>query len=448
MPISDLRNLESAALSKWGKINVETATALVSSAKTPEEKAVLRDMLAHDAFEPKARGLVTKNAGAKAARGEEAASGLAGSALGTVMEGGKKVNVSVVRELGPTAGYQNKLQALGHARASGVKNAVVMEDAHGRFHTVETNIASAGLKSAKVQVPGPAISKQRYESLQTALKTAKSSGDVAAQKKALVDIAVETWGVKPEDVNFITSAAQMDPTKINLQMDEHDGVGNMVAGFFGPADLKTSHVLPVGKNAAKNATRDLSGFGITITAGAFLGPATDGTKASGVLLHESTHLAHAKLGNEWLAKWQAAGGPGGKKSFEQFMAEKGAAGKEISSEDAAAVAEQGKLLPDGNVKPSKPCGCWRDCACTVTSSSVQTELTAGSNEAMAKFERMDPNSPEAAEALGAIGTYRSQVPDPDLSRLRAFRARLDVAHRTAFDARLKDDFMPKMVRKN
>jgi len=226
MSLTNLRDLETKALVN-GSIDAAEAKNLIDAAKTPEEKRVLRDMLSHDNFNPKARALV-----AKAVKDAPVASGLVGAKLGTYAQGATKLDVMVSRELSPNEGYDNRLQAQGAARASGVQNTTVIQDAKGRWHAVETNIyyQPPGTPAAKTpfksveSVPLPdaqrwaGLKKTASEKIQ-AWQANKTPENRKAAEDAYRALMAESLGVDAKQINVISREDQAVGGKLNFMLD-------------------------------------------------------------------------------------------------------------------------------------------------------------------------------------------------------------------------------------
>jgi hypothetical protein len=364
MSVQNLRNIETGALgSSRARIDKKAAEALVAELKTTKEpaeldqsKAVLRDMLAHDAFEPGARAMIQEKVGKSAEK-----SGLAGLELGKTSQPGTaaRVNVSVAKELGPPGGFRDKFQAIGVARASGLANTAVVK-VGGSWHPVQTNIAipkgfTADKKAGDVTGVPPPLSKTDYETLQkkaaAALsaakepnfdtpmgKVAKAPEMVKAQMMAAeaeyTALAAAALGVSPTDINVLP-ANSLNPDKINLMLDfpkvtpnckcaGHDNAGAFFGNKNGTVDLLSS----------EPGARARAPHGIVFGPDPF----TDQVKAAGVLAHEGTHKMEHDLGDQLKAQFD--GNPKAqKKTFGIFVTAQNDA-KKITLSERDSIHEQ------------------------------------------------------------------------------------------------------------
>jgi hypothetical protein len=411
MSLTNLRNLESKALGD-GTIDASEAKNLIDEAKTPEEKRVLRDMLSHDNFNPKARALV-----AQAVKNAPVASSLVGSKIGTYQSGKTKMDVTVARELSPNEGYDNRLQALGAARASGTQNATVIQDAKGKWHAVETNIyykppgtsaAKTSFKSVEsVPLPNPQrwadLKKTASEKIQAwqANKTPETRKAAEDAYKALMS---ESLGVDPSEINVISREDQAVGGKLNFMLDLPHGEATT-----GTSKSKFMQPLPTGKK--DTSVRDPSA--ITFGPAAFLNP----VHAGGVLVHEATHLQHQNRADEVLKEYRATGP---KDTFTQYLLDRldGKIKPKLTRDEYNTILEQTK---EGG-------GPGRE----------HSEVLASTNEFFATFAHLDPNDKNALalKPLGDLSDWRAlgALDEKALhARFESFYNTLDDDHRFAFD---------------
>jgi len=411
MSLTNLRDLETKALVN-GSIDASEAKDLIAEAKTPEEKRVLRDMLSHDNFNSKARAMV-----AQAVKNAPAASGLVGAKIGTYPSGKTKLDVMVSRELSPNEGYDNRLQALGAARASNVQNATVIQDAKGKWHAVETNVyyKPPGTPAAKTpfksveSVPLPNaqrwgdLKKTASEKIQ-AWQANKTPENRKAAEDAYQALMSESLGVDASQINVISREDQAVGGKLNFMLDLPHGEATT-----GTSGSKAFQPIATGKK--DTAVRAPS----TITFGpqAFASP----VHAGGVLVHEATHLQHQNRADEVLKDYRATGP---KDTFTQYLLDR----------------------QSGKIKPKLT----RDEYDTILEQTTEmggpgrehTEVLASTNEFFATFAHLDPKDPNALalKPLGDISDWRGlgALEEKDLhARYEAFYNTLDDDHRFAFD---------------
>lgn len=425
MSLTNLRDLENKALGN-GSIDPSEAKSLIAEAKTPEEKRVLRDMLAHDNFNPKARAMVTQ-----AVKNAPVASGLVGAKIGTYQSGKTKLDVMVSRELSPNEGYDNRLQALGAARASGVQNATVIQDPKGRWHAVETNIY--------YKPPGTPAVKTPFKSVESVpLPDAKRWGDLkktASEKiqawqanktpenrKAAEDaykaLMAESLGVDAGQINVISREDQAVGGKLNFMLDLPHG--EATTGTSGYTSFQ-----PLATGKKDTAVRNPSA--ITFGPQAFANP----VHAGGVLVHESTHLQHQNRADEVLKDYRATGP---KDTFTQYLLDRmnGKIKPKITRDEYNTILEQTKE----NGGPGRE----------------HTEVLASTNEFFATFAHLDPSDKNALalKPLGDISDWRAlgALDEKALhARFEAFYNTLDDDHRFAFDnevLRLRRDFQAEI----
>lgn len=204
--ISQLRSMESSYL-KAGKLTAADASKLVAKAKTAEDKAALREMFTHDAFESDAaRAKALKAVGVKPKDAAVAVSPMAGKPVG---------NTTVVRTFGPAEGYSNKFQALATARLQGADPLAVVKDSNGKWHAAQTKekLTTRDISTAfpLAQLPQPPAKNTAY---QTALALPEGTDEQkAAKAKAL---AVAALGIPEDLVTAGKGWSRFDPEKINV----------------------------------------------------------------------------------------------------------------------------------------------------------------------------------------------------------------------------------------
>lgn len=398
--IQTLRSYEKSALASGGTLNVAEAKQLKALATTPEAKQVLADILARDAFEPGARAVLA----GPAAKAAEKPSGLTGTTLGTVAVAGTKVNVTVTRELSPTAGYANKWQAVGAARASGERNTAVILDGKSpaRWHAVQTNILATPSKdyapvktklqevAALTLLPtGAEFTSMNAAALaaKTAWKKDPSAENFKAAQDAYVTLASRTYGVAPGEINVIDKTTDMDPKKINVMLNIPHG-----QAYFGNAKGDVDAIATDGSaNAPHGVVLGTSGFRSQV-------------QASGLLAHESTHKEHFELAADWVAQWKASGtaqklGP---------WLEKQPASK-LTADQREVIHEQ-----------------------VANKATTQSELSAYVNELAVTFPQYPAGEHEAKATFDAIKQRLGALGGDDTQTLKALYASLDEAHRKVY----------------
>jgi hypothetical protein len=277
--ISNLRKAESAALAD-GRLSAEEATTLAKSATTREEKAVVAEMFAHDAFEPKVdKKQLAKLLGVQALPKQDA---LAGAELP-----GQK-GVFIRRTLGETGGYETKNHALAVARAVGSDKAMVVEGKDGRWHAVETNVpgASAGGGTGKVMsaVLVGKLDPAKYETLRQAAMGSRSEGD---WKK----FASYALGVPEGEIHVIGKGDTPSSTGVNINLSPDFNAEGRAANF----DPKQPPWVQLGPAA-------------------FDRPAN----AAATLAHEEVHASHRRQALELYKQYE--GSKHGSDTFRQWAA--------------------------------------------------------------------------------------------------------------------------------
>jgi hypothetical protein len=428
MSLTNLRNLETKALVD-GTIDASEAKTLIGEAKTPEEKRVLRDMLSHDNFNSRARALV-----AQAVKNAPVASTLVGTKLGTYQSGKTKLDVMVSRELSPNEGYENRWQAMGAARASGVPNTTVIQDAKGKWHAVETNIyykppgTPAAKTSFKSVEPVPLPNAQRWTDLKKvasekiqAWQANKTPENRKAAEDAYKALMAESLGVDATKINVIQREDQAVGGQLNFLLDLTHGEATT-----GTSKSKGMQPLAIGKK--DTAVRNPSA--ITFGPIAFANP----VHAGGVLVHEATHLQHQDRADQVLKDYRATGP---KDTFTQYLLDR----------------------LDGKIKPKLT----RDEYNTILEQTTerggpgreQSEVLASTNEFFATFAHLDPGDPNAL-ALKPLGDLSEWLALGALEekalhgRFEAFYNTLDDDHRFAFDnevLKLRRDFKAEIAAK-
>lgn len=301
--LATLRSNEAAALAQknLGTIDKAEAQALVKDAGTvPENLDALRDMLMRDAFEPGARQIIQAAVGKKDV---VAASGVAGMSVGTLPG---KVNVSVAKELGDPAGYTNRFEALGNARASGEKNAAAVQGKDGRWHSVQTNVEASGkgftaANATGLVVPTAQISDAQMQVLKDTAKNlealvASNPAMKPAADKAWQELVGQTLGVDPAKVKILRDGADPDPNAINFNP-------NLPAISEARFANKSGYVDQLPANDSEKGKPPRGPHGIVMGLGAFRSP----EHAAGVLAHEATHKAHHDVGDQMLATFRQKG---------------------------------------------------------------------------------------------------------------------------------------------
>jgi len=411
MSLTNLRDLETKALVN-GTIDATEAKSLIAEAKTPEEKRVLRDMLSHDNFNSRARALV-----AQAVKNAPSASTLVGTKLGTYQSGAAKGDVMISRELSPNEGYDNRLQALGAARAANVQNTTVIQDAKGKWHAVETNVyyKPPGTPAAKTPFksvePVPLPDAKRWTDLKKtasekiqAWQANKTPENRKAAEDAYQALMSESLGVDAKQINVISREDQAVGGKLNFMLDLPHG--EATTGTSGSKSFQ-----PIATGKKDTAVRNPS----TITFGpqAFASP----VHAGGVLVHEATHLQHQNRADEVLKDYRATGP---KDTFTQYLLDRmdGKIKPKITREEYDTILEQTTEMG----------GPGRE----------HTEVLASTNEFIATFAHLDPGDKNslALKPLGDIYDWRGlgALEEKSLhARYEAFYNTLDDDHRFAFD---------------
>ncbi len=424
-PITNLRQAELNALQKHGRITKEGAGEIIKAAKadgtvTKEEKQVLADMLANDAFEKGAAAIIK----AEAAKPVEKTSGLAGEKLGTARVNGKEMEVVVSKELGDNGGYDNKYQAIGAARANaGERPSAIIQTKDGKWHAVQTNmLASANFTPAKSdfkEVKGLfSGSPKAYVDLQkTASKAlrdwqADPTNDTkrTAAEKAYVKLATEAWGVHIDDIKVIRTTKDMDPTKLNLMLETPHG-----QAYFGNAAGSADQLRAEDKHHTEKDGRAPHGM--------VFGHMTFQTyeHANGVLMHEATHKAHFDLADKMLVEWKGLWKDGKKPppDFATWMGKQMHSGRVTREEHDAIVEQRGAGDMHGK---------------------QFTEIGSSLNEWFSTFATTPVGAVDATKPLLDVESYTHMGKDAEgllTKRFDDFYTTLDEAHRTKFDEFMK-----------
>ncbi len=301
---ANFRRAEFSAI-KDGKVTVDEVKDLVDAAKG-EDKQVIRQMLATDAFEPAARTKVEALLG-KNVKGPEA-SQIAGANLGR--------GVTVLRELG-TTGYADQFQAISAARLTGLDNTGVVLGKDNLWHPVQLNKEQTGLLGDGNPVPGvrsavglkntdPAKVKQLQTELRGMLEDlhAKKPVDAEALNKKRTELAAEIFGVPPSQVNIIGRSSDRQTGMININTHlADDGKHGAEQSENQPFDARALPAVEISSRLIEGEYKD-TGFKDGKTVPAHFEPPRSIEEARTTLFHEATHEADYDKAAEWVRKWE------------------------------------------------------------------------------------------------------------------------------------------------
>lgn len=216
---AEIRKWEATAMAD-GKISVAEAKDLKALVGKPtkDDQALLKDLFAHDRFDPAAKkGAVLKAAGL--AKGTKVS-----PAVGTEVAPG----VFARKSFSPVNGHTTKLQAYAAARLAGVANAAVVPDQNGRWHAVELTKAMPATGAMNGAVGVTKLDEKAYAALAA---TARTTTDLATRTDALKQLASAAYGVPMDDVNVMKPGAAPIAGKVNINVDKKDlsGAGRLTA---------------------------------------------------------------------------------------------------------------------------------------------------------------------------------------------------------------------------
>lgn len=264
---ADFRKWETAALAD-GVIKADEVKGLKTLIGTQklgaDEKATLKDIVAHDRFESKSvRGDTLKLAGATKLESSPV--------LGKEVANG----VFVQKSFSPVNGHRTKEQALAAARMSGGENLVAVEDKAGRWHAasaakpVSKEDAKSGV--ATLHDCPPAAYKSLYD------RAMAATGDEKTQ--LLTKLAALTYGVPEKDIKVMRNGDKPEAGKINVNLEtdsqgnaKMDGAGQITSG----CNCGGSH---------DNFKPGSDAYAIQVRADQLADP----KKAAGVMFHELSH---------------------------------------------------------------------------------------------------------------------------------------------------------------
>lgn len=222
--VQTLRDLEKAAMAD-GALSTKDIQALQKAAKTDAERAVVDQMLKADAFEP---GVQKKVAGR---------STVAGAAVG---------NTQVARVLGAPEGYASRFEAIGAARLLGAQNLAVVQGADHRWRAVETKAplttpSKAALALPPIDAQKVAQARARYE----------AASDEPQRLAAATELAAATLGVPAGDINAVSSEAQVQPGKLNININPN-AKGDEGTTFLDKRDAEGNPAISLHLGVIKN----------------------------------------------------------------------------------------------------------------------------------------------------------------------------------------------------
>jgi hydroxypyruvate isomerase len=298
MSISRLGQAEARALAD-GTISKAEAGELKQLAQQSGDLNEVRQILERDAFAPEARKELERVLGGTA----PAASRFAGTRIGSTDDG---VEVRVKREVGNTAGYGDRLQAIAVARLAGTEPACVVQGADRRWHAVET---TANFAAGGHDAEGPTLAVYGLPSLAAVPGLVKQLNDVDAkiaaltkalhggssdEKNALLSergairqqLAPLLLGVEASEVQFNRNSTNRAAGKVNLNQEMEETGGAL--GLHG-RELAASEDFDAGqKTAFELSTKTLH----------------DPHVGGAVLFHEVSHLADHQLGQQWVKAYE------------------------------------------------------------------------------------------------------------------------------------------------
>ena len=298
------RRAEAQAL-KDGKIDASDVKDLVAAAKN-EDKQVIRQMLATDAFEPGARKqLSDKLLGKSVAAPAE--SKIAGIDAGQ--------GVTVTRELG-TTGYADQFQAIAAARMSGVENTGVVLGKDNLWHPVQLSEMKQGLigpaKGVRAVMGLKNTDEAKVSKLQGEIKDIlvrtkgkpTSDEDVKALNEKRAALAAEVFGVDPSMINVISDSKYRQTGMININTgmadDGKHGAEQHENAPFNPRELPAVEV----SSRLLEGEYKTPGFKDGQTTPARFEPPPSIEEARTTLFHEATHESDYDKSAEWVRKWE------------------------------------------------------------------------------------------------------------------------------------------------
>lgn len=222
--ITTLRTLETAALQNDGVIDAGEAKALAKAATTKEDKAVVRDMLAHDRFDAgrKDRKTIATLLGVSSLPRKDAL-------VGDQIPGVK--GAFIQRVLGDAAGYDSKHRAIAVARASGLDHAMVVKGADNKWHAVESNTLASSTTGSSGEVREALhvgkLDQTTFDSLKAKATSATGTGRVAAWKA----FASYALGVPPGEISVINKGEAPVAGHVNINLDPGFDPEGRVPGF-------------------------------------------------------------------------------------------------------------------------------------------------------------------------------------------------------------------------
>lgn len=303
MKISQLRQLQTEALQD-GKIDFQDAKKIADLAETPADKAAVLKELSSDSFDlsKTERKQLETQLGGKL----QDAPSIVGQTLGQMSDPqvGRGLDIKIVKSFSPPGGFDNKFQATAAAKMSGSENAVVVQDSTGKWFAVQSSLRIDSKDFSvndwgSVQSARGGFDQGTYDDLRQKAREATTDSEKAAAWKTL---AAYTYGVDESEINVITSHAQQDPDKININIGATPKGSEGEDGLTANVGTGTAEFKPGAKSA------------IEVNQSAFY----DSRHAQGTLMHEGTHLEHnhqaQKLYDEFSSDPKK-----GKKSFDDWM---------------------------------------------------------------------------------------------------------------------------------
>jgi hypothetical protein len=302
--ISRLRSMEADALKSNGEISAEEAKKIAEAATTKEERAVVADMFAHDKFEVSKKQLTDLE---KMLQVDSLPK--RDPLVGTSVPGVK--GAFIQRTLGDSKGYESKHHAIAVARAAGLDNAIVVQDAAGKWHAAEASTAATGATGKAGNIKDVLhvgkLDQAKFKDLKAKVDNATTAADKVA---AWQELASYTLGVPKNEINVIGKGDAPAAGKVNINLSPDFDPEGRVPGF----DPKKPDLVELGPKA-------------------FDRPAN----AVATLAHEEIHASHYRETGKYYEQYKKSG------SHDTFRMWAAKNIKDVAKADMIAGFEDGTL---------------------------------------------------------------------------------------------------------